>query len=192
MRTLSVRARKSSGSVCVTRVRCGCACAASASMPAGGGLSRTRAIRSSGTCGSWRPVVFGACVKPSFASRLSRITRRLSVRAFSFSKERQVAQATWAVGWLQASSAAEAARHAASSSRLAGLARGPRGAPRGRVVRQRKGSGVARCAMCGRGRRVLHCTRSGAHAAATAAAAPAARVRVPAHDLPPARTRTIL
>ncbi|CAG4937657.1 unnamed protein product [Colias eurytheme] len=148
--TLSVRAKKSSCSVCVTKVRE--SAGASACTPGGGGRLSKRSMRSAGTRGSCRPVVFGAWEKPSFANRLSRITLRLCSRAFSY--ERQEAQTTWAAGGScgQARSAATAANHAASSSRLAGLARGPRDAPSGRVVRQsgerrgRHGGASERCA----------------------------------------------
>ncbi|KAG7299405.1 hypothetical protein JYU34_016356 [Plutella xylostella] len=182
MRTLSVRARKSSGSEWETMERAGGAGRAGRAGRAGasccGAPRRRRSIRSAGTRGSWRPVVLGACEKPSLASRLSRITRRLCTRAFSFSLERQVAQASCSGG--QATSAAATASQAASSSsggsRRAGLARGPRGAPRGRVVRQSgRGGGVARrCAAadgaCYTAPRA--CTRPAAAAAAAAASPP--------------------
>lgn len=138
MRTLSACARKSSCSMWVTKVRV--ETGASAWTPGGGFfwtfLFSNFSMKSAGTCGSSRPVVLGACLKLSFARRLSRINFKLRSRALSF--ERQEAHAIWAADRSsgQAGSETTAASHKASSSRLAGLARGPLDAPSGRVVRQ--------------------------------------------------------
>lgn len=127
-----MRARKSSGSVWVTKVR---ELAGVSAWTPGGGRSN-RSMRSAGTNGSCRPVIFGAWVKPSFARRLSRISLRLCSCVVSLEWQAAHASCSSEGSCGQARSGAAAASHKTSSSRLAGLARGPRDAPSGRVVRQ--------------------------------------------------------